>query len=218
MELETDRFVLRDGQRVVFVGDSITDCGQRADHYPYGSGYVRQTIDLITARYPERQLTYWNEGISGNTVQDLRDRWFDDVIRHAPDWISVKIGINDLHRTLRGTPDAVPPHRFERLYRSILQDVREHTSAKLVLIDPFYISTDTHGDSVRSRVLEALPAYLAAVETMASEFGALHVRTHAAFQRQVAVRPPDTFCPEPVHPNVSGHLVIAHELLATLGW
>src|SRR4051812_47492548 len=102
-----DTFLIQDTQTVVFAGDSITDCGRRAEHAPFGSGYVRQTIDLITARYPERRITFWNEGIGGNTVEDLRNRWLDDVIRHQPDWLCVKIGINDLHRTLRSTPEAV---------------------------------------------------------------------------------------------------------------
>ncbi len=211
-------FLFQDGQKVVFVGDSITDCGRRGDHFPFGSGYVRQTIDLITARYPERRITYWNEGIGGNTVEDLRNRWHDDVLRHAPDWISVKIGINDLHRTLRGTAEAVPPEKFENLYRSILNDVRERSAARLVLIEPFYISTDTGGQSFRSRVLELLPQYLDVVARMADEFDAIYVRTHAEYQRQLQFRPPDAFCPEPVHPNLTGHLVITQALLTALRW
>jgi lysophospholipase L1-like esterase len=214
----SEEFVFQDGQKVVFVGDSITDCGRRAEHAPFGAGYVRQAIDLVTARYPERKITFANEGIGGNTVEDLRNRWLDDVIRHAPDWITVKIGINDLHRTLRGNPEAVPPERFEPLFRSILEDARQHTGARLALIDPFYISSDTGGQSFRSRVLELLPRYLEVVARMAEEFDALHVRTHEEFQRQIRFRPPDTFCPEPVHPNASGHLVIAHALLRKLGW
>jgi len=214
----SQEFLVQDGQKFLFVGDSITDCGRRGDHFPLGNGYVRQTVDLITARYPERRIQYWNEGIGGNTVEDLRNRWRDDVIRHQPDWVSLKIGINDLHRTLRQTAEAVPPERFDTLYRSVLQDVRAETTARVVLIDPFYISTDRSGQSFRSRVLDLLPRYLEVVERVAYEFGALHVRTHQEFQRQLQFRAPDAFCPEPVHPNASGHLVIAQALLRTLGW
>ena len=211
-------FVFQDGQKVLFIGDSITDCGRRAEHAPFGQGYVRQVIDLITARYPERRITFLNEGISGNTVEDLKHRWHDDVLRHRPDWLSVKIGINDLHRTLRGTPEAVPPEQFETTYRRILQRAKERIGARLVLVDPFYISTDTGGQSFRSEVLELLPRYLSAIHRLAREFDALHVRTHEAFQRQLEHHPPDRFCPEPVHPNASGHLIIAHEILKMLNW
>ena len=65
---------------------------------------------------------------------------------------------------------------------------------------------------------DILPSYLQAVERLAAEFGAIHVRSHAAFQEQLRFRPPDTFCPEPVHPNLAGHTVIAHTLLQAIGW
>ena len=211
-------FAFQDGQTVVFVGDSITDCGRRAAEFPFGNGYVRQVIDLITARYPERDVRYFNEGIGGNTVLDLRNRWHDDVIRHQPDWLTIKIGVNDLHRTLRQTPEAVPVSEFEELYRSILTDAKEQTNASIVLIDPFYISADPSGQSFRSKVLEALPGYIGVVGKMAEEFDLPRVRTHELFQQQLEHRPPDAFCPEPVHPNAHGHTVIAHGLLQVLGW
>lgn len=46
-------FAFKDGQTVVFVGDSITDCGRRGSDAPYGNGYVK--------RYPERRITFLNE-------------------------------------------------------------------------------------------------------------------------------------------------------------
>lgn len=210
-------FVFKPGQTVVFAGDSITDCGRRDTHAPYGSGYVHQVIDLIAARYPDHNLRYVNAGISGNTVQDLRDRWQDDVLRHKPDWVTVKIGINDLHRTLSNGQNPVPPDLFSELYRDILTRTRD-SGARLVLIDPFYISNDTDSSSWRAKVMALLPRYLDVVQHMADEFGALHVHTHELFQEQLKYRPADALCPEPVHPNLSGHLVIAHGLLQVLGW
>jgi lysophospholipase L1-like esterase len=205
------------GQTIVFAGDSITDCGRRDTAAPYGSGYVRQTIDLVAARYPDRRLHYINAGISGNTVQDLRNRWHDDVLRHRPDWVTIKIGINDCNRTLNNRPDPVPPALYEKCYRDILLRTRE-AGARLVLIDPFYISTDTHEGSHRTRVLRFLQEYLVVVKHLAQEFDALHVHTHDLFQEQLKYRSADSMCPEPVHPNPTGHLVIAHGLLQALGW
>ncbi len=51
-------FAFQNGQTVPFIGDSITDCGRRGEHAPYGNGYVKLAIDLITAKYPERNLCY----------------------------------------------------------------------------------------------------------------------------------------------------------------
>lgn len=210
-------FTIQDEQTVVFIGDSITDCGRRVEHASFGNGYVKAAIDLITAKYPKRKITYFNKGIGGNTVEDLRNRWEDDVIFHKPDWLTIKIGINDLHRTL-GQPTAIPPEKYERLYRELIQIAKEKTKARIVLIDPFYVSTDTDLGSFRGRVLQMLPEYLKVVEKLSKEFSTLHVKTHEKFMEQLKHRPADIFCPEPVHPYLSGHLIIALGLLEVLGW
>lgn len=211
-------FLFQHGQKVVFAGDSITDCGRRAEHAPLGAGYVKLAIDLITARYPDRHLTYLNAGISGNTVEDLWHRWHDDVLVHRPHWVSIAIGINDLHRTLAGGAGAIPPDRYAALYRDLLQRTTEETDARLILIDPFYISVESNAETHRGKVLGLLPEYLSVVQALAQEFGAVHVRAHEAFQAQLRYRPAELFCPEPVHPNLTGHLVLAHALLTQLGW
>ncbi|MBI2194091.1 MAG: SGNH/GDSL hydrolase family protein [Planctomycetes bacterium] len=210
-------FAIQNGQTLVFIGDSITDCGRRGPEVPYGNGYVKLAIDLITARYPERRVQFINEGIGGNTVTDLRNRWHDDVLVHRPNWLTIKIGINDLHRTIND-PNILPPKKYEEVYREILDLTGQHTRAKIVLIDPFYISTDGDSGGFRSKVLSMLPDYVRVVERLAKEYGTRHVRTHALFQKQLRYRPADRFCPEPVHPYVSGHLVIALGLLEALGW
>lgn len=210
-------FVIQDGQTVVFAGDSITDCGRRGEHKPYGQGYVAQVIHLIGARYPERNIKFHNAGIGGNTVQQLRDRWQDDVLYHKPDWITVKIGINDLHRTLLNTPDATPPDVFENAYRQILTSARD-AGAKLLLIDPFYISQETNPDSQRKKVLDMLPDYIGVVHKLRDEFNTLHVPTHELYIEQLKRFPADHFCPEPVHPHPLGHLVMTNAVLKALNW
>lgn len=212
------RFLFKDGQTVLFIGDSITDCGRRGASAPLGDGYVRMAMDLITARYPERKLRFINKGIGGNNVVNLLDRWEDDVIRHRPDWLSIKIGINDLHLTAMNNPDPVPPKRFEDCYRKILERTRKATRAKLILVDPFYLSRDHSPDSWRGKIMGMMPSYLRIVARLAKEYRAIHVKTHEAFQRQIRSREADCFCPEPVHPFPGGHLVIAHEILRAVGW
>lgn len=211
------KFLIKKGERVVFIGDSITDCGRRKEFIPFGDGYVRMVIDLITAKYPERKLEFHNMGISGNTVEDLQGRWQDDAILLKPDWLTIKIGINDLHLFLKNQDRAVAPERFREVYREILQRTKEKTKAKIVLIDPFYISLES-SDFLRGKVLKLLPEYLSVVSDMAKEFKTLHVKTHEAFLKQLKYKTSEYFCPEPVHPNHRGHTVIAYELLKKLNW
>ncbi|MBI4028565.1 MAG: SGNH/GDSL hydrolase family protein [Verrucomicrobia bacterium] len=212
------KFLFQNNNTVLFIGDSITDAGRRAQAAPLGEGYVKLAIDLVTARYPERKIRFINKGIGGNTVRELANRWHDDVIRHRPDWLSIMIGINDLHRALVNASEMVTPEQFQELYRNILDTTRQATKARVILIDPFYISQDRDHHSWRNKVLEILPRYLDVVRKMTREFKTLHVRSHEAFQQQLRYREADRFCPEPVHPNLSGHIVIAHEFLRSVGW
>jgi lysophospholipase L1-like esterase len=205
------------GQKILFIGDSITDCERRGAHAPLGWGYVRLFADMLTIRHPERAITVINKGIGGDVVTGLRDRWSDDVIRNRPDWLSIKIGINDLNRTLHHSPDPVPPQRYREAYEDIITRTRETLpDCKLLLIDPFYISRDSAPTSYRAAVLKLLPEYLRVVEDLGREHGTLRVNTHTLFQRLLETHEPDTFCPEPVHPNPTGHMVIADAVYAAL--
>ena len=44
--------LFQSGDKVLFIGDSITDCGRRDEHAPLGNGYVSRIAELITAKYP----------------------------------------------------------------------------------------------------------------------------------------------------------------------
>ena len=208
---------IKSGQTILFIGDSITDCGRRGADAPLGNGYVKQFADMLTIRHARKAITVVNKGIGGDVVTGLRNRWSDDVIRHRPDWLSIKIGINDLHRTLGQSPDSVPPQLYREAYEDILSRTKSALpKCKILLIDPFYISNDQSPTSVRSHVLKLLPEYLKTTRDLSKKYGTLRVKTHEIFQRLLKTHEPDTFCPEPVHPNLTGHMVIAESVYAAL--
>lgn len=204
------------GQTILFCGDSITDCGRRDAQAPLGGGYVRQVVDLVRGRYPDRPLQFINTGVSGDCVDDLQARWQRDVMDHQPDWVAVMIGINDLHRTL-GDIKHLPPAEFEPRYRDIL-DRTVAAGARLLLIDPFYLSLEHGRMNHEGEVLHRLDGYLEVVERLAGDYHALHCRTQARWLPILREHPPEVWCPEPVHPNVHGHLVIAQMVLETVGF
>ena len=203
------KFAIEDGQTILFIGDSITDCGRRGTEAPLGSGYVRIFSEMITGKYPERAISYINKGIGGHRITDLQDRWKDDVLFHKPDWLSIKIGINDLNSHLGGGEGGVSPEKFEAVYDAILSTTREELGCPILLISPFFLSNDTSGRSYRSKVLDLLPRYLEVVYQMSERYGTRLVRLHDLFQHHLTYRDAETFCPEPVHPHHTGHLVIA---------
>ena len=136
------------GEKIVFIGDSITDCGRRTQEYgPHGRGYVSLVRALLHARYPAHSLTIANRGIGGNTIRDLAARWQEDVLDEEPDWLSVKIGINDVGRLILGLlADHVTLDEYEATYRRLLQQTPAVTNGKLILMEPYVIEPPVQGD------------------------------------------------------------------------
>ena len=207
--------LFQSGEKVLFIGDSITDCGRRNENTPLGQGYVLKITELITAKYPERQIEYVNMGIGGDIVEGLENRWDTDVIAEKPDWVSVKIGINNASRQLNqeiANEDYLP--EWEECYRRILTRVKNELSAPLFLFEIFYIEEDVENP----RPL-AVDAYNQRIHKLADEFDARLIRTNEAFDEAVAARPGALWTTQDgVHPNAEGHTLMALEFLKQAGW
>ena len=207
--------LFQSGDKVLFIGDSITDCGRRGDHAPFGHGYVCKITELITAKYPEREITYVNKGIGGDIVEGLENRWDTDVIDEKPDWLSVKIGINNASRQLGqdiSNEEYLPI--WEACYRRILTRVKTELNAPLFLFEIFYIEEDVENP----RPL-AVDAYNESIHKLAEEFDARLIRTNEAFDSAVTARPGALWTTrDGVHPNAEGHTLMALEFLKQAGW
>jgi len=210
-------FKIKKGQKMVCIGDSITDCGRRGEFAPYGAGYVKFFRDMVVANFPERGIEIINKGIGGNTILDLQQRWKDDVIYHKPDWLSVLVGINDEHMFLRKGDmwENLAPEKFMGYYDEVLRETKEKLSCGIVLLEPFYITRDK-SDRWRGLVQKELLPYRKAVADLSKKHKTLLVKTQDIYDRQLKYRDSETFCAEPVHPNPTGHILIANELFGIL--
>jgi len=201
------------GQKILFIGDSITDCGRRENAAPLGDGYVSMVNNFVLARYPELKLSVINRGIGGDTTRNLAARWQRDVIDEVPDWLSVGIGINDVWRGFGDSPDeAVPLPEFEGTFRRLLDWTRQATGARLILMQPYMIEPD------RSHPMRhQIDLYVEVVNHLATEYGALLVQTQTAFDRVLQLTKPGDWADDQIHPNAAGHMVIAIEFLRSVG-
>jgi len=199
-------FLLKSGEKIVLIGDSITDCGRRADFPPLGNGYVYISVNLTAAKYPEREIAWVNKGISGDTVQDLVGRWTEDVIREDPDWVSIYIGINNVVR-------APSLEDFERSYKEIISRTLKETDAKIIMFEIFYVPSE---DTLR-RGLNITP-YNRVIHKLAEENGAILVPIGKAFDEAVKKGRWKWTANDGIHPNQLGHTLIALKFLETLGW
>lgn len=145
------------GERVLFIGDSITDgdwgkadskpCRERT-HYDmnhiYGHGYPEMTASYYLAKYPARNMRFYNRGIGGNRLMQMSERWDGDVLAVHPDVVSVLIGINDIGPADVNTFDFAG---WEATYRSLIaRTVAADPEVKFVLCTPFV--TDSGLDTV----------------------------------------------------------------------
>ena len=81
----TADFAIRDGDTVVFLGDSITAARD------YG-----KTIENYTLlRYPERKVRFVNAGWGGDTASGGAARLERDVLSKGATLVTVAYGIND---------------------------------------------------------------------------------------------------------------------------
>lgn len=211
--------------RVVFIGDSITDCGRHQEFFPLGNGYVSIVAALSAARYPDRGIEFVNRGTGGNTIRDLARRWQSDVIDEKPSWLSVMIGVNDVWQTYTrsGHPTAVSVDEYASTYRRLLRQTREELHCEFVLIEPFLIESDEQ-DEMRRRVSD----YASVVGALAEEFGTVHVRSQSVFDRLLS----STLRTNPalfgvsglewgtdrIHPTFAGHAAVALEILQSVDW
>ncbi len=208
---------LKNRQTVLFTGDSITDCGRAHPvgiRAGLGEGYVALVDSLLATFYPERLIRILNTGISGNRVVDLESRWRKDVLDLKPDWLSVMIGINDVWRQFDSAldPNQVTVERYEEMYRKLLAQARPEIKG-LVLMTPYFIEIN-RDDPMRAKMDE----YSDVVRRLSTEFDAVFVDTQCAFDEFLRHRPTQSLCGDRVHPNRTGHMIIARAFLSAVGF
>ncbi len=205
--------------KLVFIGDSITDC-ERARPVgeglfgAVGKGYVALVDGLLGAIHPGHAIRVVNMGTSGHTVVDLRARWQTDALDLRPDWLAVMIGVNDVWRQF-DLPRQTELHVLPDVYARTLEELIAPTRPKvkgLVVMSPFYIEPN-RADATRSRMDE----YGAIAKGIAAKHDALFVDVQAAFDRVLPHMHANAIAWDRVHPNHIGHAVIARAFLNAVG-
>ncbi|QEH40796.1 SGNH/GDSL hydrolase family protein [Chitinophaga sp. XS-30] len=88
--LSANAQIFKKGDRVCFVGNSITHNG---DYW--------HNIQLYYAtRFPSLDVKFFNCGISGDVTAGILRRMNSDILVHRPTWAVIMIGMNDVNRPL----------------------------------------------------------------------------------------------------------------------
>lgn len=199
--------------RILFQGDSITDGGRWQNSHDWNHLVGQSYPYLISAKigydYPARDLQFFNRGISGNTVRDLKARWQKDCLDIKPDVLSILVGINDISKIIHAQPDPSSIESYEKDYREILDQARKaNPDLVLVLMDPFVFNL---GSTVADfeKYHESLTAYQKVVKRLAVAFKAIHIPLGEKFKQAEKFTSPSHWSWDGIHPMPAGHELIA---------
>ncbi|MGQ0637701.1 MAG: DUF459 domain-containing protein [Planctomycetaceae bacterium] len=141
--------VFKAGDRILFLGDSITEDGAEP------GGYVKLVQEAIRTRRPDLPVEIVGAGISGNRVPDLEARLDRDVLAKRPNVVVVYIGINDVWHSLegKGTPKDAYSQGLERLLSRL-----KESKARVILCTPSVIGERRDGTNPLDAMLDEYSA------------------------------------------------------------
>lgn len=195
--------------RILFQGDSITDCHRKRDDLTdLGEGYVVYTVEALKSKYESIDFEFINRGISGNRTADLLARIDEDLVAIQPDIVTILLGINDTwHKYMIGLD--TPIEVFESNYEKILKIIKEKTNAKIIMIEPFLLY-NMGKDNMRADLNEKIDC----VRKLALKYADAFLPLDADFVAATVSGTLNTdLSPDGVHPGEAGMKHIAEKLV-----
>jgi lysophospholipase L1-like esterase len=208
------RLDLRNGDGIVFFGDSITH--QRL--------YTQYLEDYFYTRLPHTRLRIHNAGVSGSVAWEALERFEGDVAAYKPKYVTVLLGMND------GNHEPFNQSVFDT-YRhdmtAIMQAIQKIGATPIVLTPTMFDArirraqrpdADPESTSLYNAVLAYYGAWL---REIATDRGFGFVDVWAPLNNIVTQArksdPNFTLVPDSVHPGPAGHVAMAKAIIQDLG-
>ncbi len=207
-------FYLKNGDRVVFYGDSITE-----QHL-----YTNWVEDYVVTRFPNLRVDFVNAGVGGDRVSggwagDINVRLKRDLIPFKPTIVTCMLGMNDAaYRPYdQGIFEA-----YAKGYKNILNMVKASLpDVRWTLIEPSPYDDITQPLNFPGGYNAVLLKYAAYVKKLGASTGSLvsdfnHPMTEMLLRAKAADPAlAQKIIPGRVHPSPAGHLIMAESLLNT---
>lgn len=214
--------IIQPHSKLLLAGDSITDCGRtrysagsEPANISLGDGYVSLIGAFLGATYPREGIRVINMGVGGDTIRDLKARWQTDVLDFQPDWLSIKIGINDVWRHFDNVHlpgGQVSEEEYERTLDELIRKAQPGLKG-LILMTPYYIEPDR-----AQPMRKMMDGYADVVRGLAGKYKAICVDTQAAMDDVLKDVRPASLSQDQVHPNLTGHMILARAFLKEVGY
>lgn len=202
----------QNGERVCFVGDSITHKGI----------FIKYIVAYYRKYLPENKVEFYNCGIAGGNLGNTLKIFDEDIAIYDPTHIVLMIGVNDSRFGCLKEP---APKGYETVlaayerYKRNLEEFYELTKKKgikLTLCTPVpyaeYIDSEIPATPGGYAVIMGYANY---VREFAREKGLELCDYHTAMTK--AMQTASLYAPDRVHPNEDGQLVMAKTLLSEQG-
>lgn len=202
---------LKKGERIVFLGDSITAGGVSA------KGYVTLIKTSLAEKHKDLGIEIIGAGISGNKVPDLQKRLGKDVLDKKPTLVVIYIGINDVWHGERDPARGTSKDKFEAGLKEIIGKIHD-AGARVVLCTPSVIGEKKDGaNSLDSKLDEYAEISRKVAKDTKSELCDLR----KAFTDYLSKNNPDNkeskiLTGDRVHLNDAGNKLVAETILAVI--
>ncbi len=200
--------LLKEGDRMVFLGDSITQ--QQI--------YTRYVMDYFALRYPELNVTFRNAGVSGDTAAGAIMRFEKDIIRVKPQVVSICFGMNDAGYT------AFDENRYQAYLAAmtVLLSELKDIEATAVLLTPGPVDPDKGSNWLDWPMYnEVLKKYGEGLKELAARQGVTIFDSRSLMMevqtRAKAADPKFTMIADAIHPDEPGQALMAYGLITALG-
>jgi lysophospholipase L1-like esterase len=202
-------FFFRKGDRIVFLGDSITE------QYQYSTD-----IELyLTTRFPDGGMTFINAGIGGDTATGGARRFAEHVLAEKPTALTIDFGMND---------GGYGPYYSDRAKQYLdnteaMLKATQKAGVRVALISPNAV--EVRAVEVRAQprfktYLETQQKFYAPLKELADKYKVPFVDQYAVTRKVLEKIEADNAnvhpFPDGVHTNGPGGLLMAHTILTGL--
>ncbi|HEY3331721.1 MAG TPA: GDSL-type esterase/lipase family protein [Capsulimonadaceae bacterium] len=197
-----DGIVIKSGQKLAFLGDSITQFG-----WGDAKGYVHLVVDTLAANGVT--VTPVPAGISGHTSKDMLGRLDRDVLSKAPDFMTVSCGVNDVWHGATGV--AFGPYMDNM---TAIIDKARAAKVQVIVLTSTPIFEDAGNDNNKK-----LAYYNSFLQYLAKQKGCLVADLNKAMWDVIAGKPSaaNYATRDGVHMNDLGNQIMARGILQALG-
>jgi len=208
---DKDGAPLKKGERIVFLGDSITQGGVSP------KGYVTVIKKTLAEKHKDLGIEVIGAGISGNKVPDLQRRLEKDVLAKKPTLVVIYIGINDVWHGESNPANGTSPEKFEAGLKEIIGKIKDG-GARVVVCTPSVIGEKKDGGNKLDKKLDE---YADISRKVAKDTGSELCDLRKAFLEHLTKANADDkekgiLTGDRVHLNDAGNKFVAETILATI--